>query len=162
MCAAYEQAVPIIRQSSGNVESRIIGGKEAAKGQFPYQAAVTLDDNNFCGGSLISKKWILTAGHCVKSVVKWTVSLGAHNIRDLFEPGRVTLTSNKAILHEEFNTRLLKNDVALVELPQDLQLSGMSYFSFLLCALTNYRPAMPFGNRKNCFRLSFQFGIVTI
>jgi len=29
-------------------------------------------------------------------------------------------------------------------------------------ALTHYRPAMPFGNRKKYFRGSFQFSIVTV
>jgi len=40
----------------------------------------------------------------------------------------------------------------------------ITFLSFLPTAilrLTHYRPAMPFGNRKIYFRLSFQFNIVT-
>ena len=128
MSTAYKQAVPLFRQPYGSGESRIIGGKEAAKGQFPHQAAMSMDNDDSCGGSLISKKWILTTGSCVRGFAKWTVVLGAHNIRDTSEPGRVTLTSTTAIIHENFGIVTLNNDVALVQLPQDVQLSGMSFF----------------------------------
>jgi len=77
VCAAYEEAVPVFTIPLKSGESRIIGGEEAAKGQFPYQAAITLSDYDFCGGSLISKNWVLTAGHCVDRYSQWTVDLGA-------------------------------------------------------------------------------------
>ena len=124
MCTAYKEAVPVFRfrPPQKSVETKIYGGKEAAIGQFPYQAAITVNFSGFCGGSLISKNWILTAAHCVKGYVQWTVDLGAHNIRESSEPGRVTLTSRTAIPHE--NHTYLKNDVALIQLPQDVQFSG--------------------------------------
>ena len=42
---------------------RIVGGTAAKSGQFPYQVALQLD-GFFCGGSIISDRWILTASHC--------------------------------------------------------------------------------------------------
>lgn len=47
---------------------RIIGGKEAYAGQFPYVAAIYLTTNSgnyFCGGVILNNLFILTAGQCV-------------------------------------------------------------------------------------------------
>jgi len=45
---------------------RITNGQPAAACQFPWQVAIIIDDQYFCGGSLISKNWVLTAAHCVE------------------------------------------------------------------------------------------------
>ncbi|KAM4017459.1 chymotrypsinogen 2-like [Anomaloglossus baeobatrachus] len=45
--------------------ARIVNGEEAIPGSWPWQ--VTLQDNtgfHFCGGSLISDEWVITAAHC--------------------------------------------------------------------------------------------------
>lgn len=48
--------------------TRIVGGQEASLGQFPYQVVVYVIDSDgnafICGGSIIDRNWILTAGHC--------------------------------------------------------------------------------------------------
>lgn len=49
-------------------DARIVGGKRAQLGMFPYQVAVFIYDKEnksyICGGSIIDENWILTAGHC--------------------------------------------------------------------------------------------------
>ena len=48
--------------------TRIIGGKQAFQGEYPWQAALVWPDKSreiFCGGSLIKPSWVLTAAHCV-------------------------------------------------------------------------------------------------
>ena len=47
-------------------DQRIYGGVPAVPGQFPWQVALIIDNMYFCGGSLISKKWVLTAAQCVE------------------------------------------------------------------------------------------------
>jgi len=51
--------VPLKEQNN-----RITGGSSAARGQFPWQVALINDGSWFCGGSLISSQWVLTAAHC--------------------------------------------------------------------------------------------------
>lgn len=47
---------------------RIVGGVEADRHQFPYQVGLVTHlatGNGFCGGSLVSKNYVLTAAHCI-------------------------------------------------------------------------------------------------
>ncbi|XP_055912627.1 serine protease SP24D-like [Eupeodes corollae] len=45
--------------------SRVVGGKDAEIGQFPYQVVLYKDGSFTCGGSIISSRYVLTAAHCV-------------------------------------------------------------------------------------------------
>ena len=44
---------------------RIVDGTEAIEGQFPYQVSLRSTNNrHFCGGFIISSRWIGSATHC--------------------------------------------------------------------------------------------------
>jgi secreted trypsin-like serine protease len=61
---------PIFRAKQRNTEvkgtstGRIVGGTESAN-VFPWVVALLLDYGLRCGGSLITREWVLTAGHCL-------------------------------------------------------------------------------------------------
>jgi secreted trypsin-like serine protease len=64
-----------LAQDGGTAQPRIVGGNTASVSTYPWQAAVVYSaaqlpgDNahqrQFCGGSLLTSRIVLTAGHCV-------------------------------------------------------------------------------------------------
>jgi len=46
-------------------QPRIIGGNAASQGEYPAQGELLEDGSFICGGSLVSNRYFLTAGHCV-------------------------------------------------------------------------------------------------
>jgi secreted trypsin-like serine protease len=58
-------------QSDGSVQPRIVGGSQVSISQYPWQAAVVYTGSGnahqrqFCGGSLLTSRIVITAGHCV-------------------------------------------------------------------------------------------------
>ena len=55
---------PRYRVPTNEQANRITGGSPAERDQFPWQVALIIDNTWFCGASLISSQWVLTAGHC--------------------------------------------------------------------------------------------------
>lgn len=111
-CKYYERTNP--------KKNRIVGGKDAYKGEFPHMAALGYPSNGIilwqCGGSIISEKFILTAAHCLvdnKGVSVELVKVGIVNITD---PQGRNYQVVKRIPHPEYNPPLVYNDLALLEL----------------------------------------------
>ena len=52
-------------------DDKIVGGYECRKNSVPYQVSLN-SGYHFCGGSLISSTWVVSAAHCYKSWVETT------------------------------------------------------------------------------------------
>ncbi|XP_049546658.1 collagenase-like [Anopheles darlingi] len=106
---------------------RVVNGKPAKLGQFPYQARLTIHlpggKRALCGGSLLSDEWVLTAGHCVQGAESVEVHLGAIDFNDISNDGRVVLVSERFFHHEKYNPIFVRNDVALIQLPEKVKFS---------------------------------------
>jgi len=95
---------------------RIVGGVEATPHEFPWQVGLFFD-GYFCGGSIISEKYILTAAHCADGVFKHEVVIGAHEIR---ASDNVKINAYSPTVHPEWDSFSLSNDLAILELDEEI------------------------------------------
>ncbi|RNA28628.1 chymotrypsin B-like [Brachionus plicatilis] len=103
-------------------QSRIINGQEAVPHSYPWLVSIRYYNyGHICGGSIIHKRWILTAGHCVK---KYQVSSGAYQIivglhdRNEYDFSNVY---NVIEAYSEFNEfNIFSKDIALLKLDRDI------------------------------------------
>merc|ERR1711874_967264 len=86
---------------------RIVGGEEAADGEFPWQVALrpfgAIGSTHFCGGSIIDKDWILTAAHCCAGQIPATMHVVAGGIKlNNFENEEETRNLDHIISHPNY------------------------------------------------------------
>lgn len=102
---------------------RIVNGEIATQNEFPYMAGVILHfdtGNSWCGGSLISRLFVLTAANCVHIVPSASVLLGASNVHNVEANIRVA----QIRVHSQFDLDLMINDIATLELSRQVDLSA--------------------------------------
>merc|ERR1711971_779778 len=108
--------------------NRIVGGKEVnPKGQLPYQVMFYPcmgpgGPCGLCGGTIVNKKFVLTAAHCWDSrFTNLRVIVGEHNLCDgLTNEGGKVIKVKTATLHPNYNKQTMDNDIAVLELAEEL------------------------------------------
>ncbi|XP_034234029.1 uncharacterized protein LOC117641042 [Thrips palmi] len=112
-----------------HLQERIVGGQDAARGEFPWQVALLLDHLFFCGGSLINHEFVLTAAHCLMTrdtpVGSLRVVLGALDLTASREAGSEERGVRRVLFHSHFQPFLLDHDIALLQLQQPVAFSSV-------------------------------------
>ncbi|XP_033834500.1 coagulation factor IXb isoform X1 [Periophthalmus magnuspinnatus] len=124
------------RTRKGNSDHRIVGGDEATPGQIPWQVAL-MDRRQggdralpFCGASLLSDVWVITAAHCLIEKDGITirndffVRVGEHDVHKDEGHERDHSVSVKYIYpNYNYKDSPYDHDLALLRLSEPVQLS---------------------------------------
>ncbi|XP_077999401.1 uncharacterized protein LOC144452224 [Glandiceps talaboti] len=151
----YEEAETGCGTRVNQALPRITGGQDALPGEWPWQAQfynIHLE-KSVCGGTLIGPKHIISAGHCFdssegKTTENWKVRLGKYRYSSI--PGNdeqpLELNITQIIRHENFSFSGLVNDIAIVELEEEVTPTN-----FINYACLNIEGEAVFDKHSYCF-----------
>ena len=103
-------------------QAKIVGGSKAAEGDYPWMVAIaeksaeSLFDRQFCGGSLITPNWVLTAAHCMEGETPGGIEVVAR-LTDLSDSSGAEIRGVRGIFIHPGYADLsgdLVNDISLI------------------------------------------------
>uniref|UniRef100_A0A3B5MD65 Coagulation factor IXa n=1 Tax=Xiphophorus couchianus TaxID=32473 RepID=A0A3B5MD65_9TELE len=108
---------------------RIVGGRSAAPGEIPWQVGLIAKPSGqlFCGGSILSERWVITAAHCLKEASgSFSVRVGEHNTQ-ITEGREQDYEVLEKHAHPRYNATLntYNHDIALLYLKDPISFSAM-------------------------------------
>ncbi|KAK5649734.1 hypothetical protein RI129_000763 [Pyrocoelia pectoralis] len=111
-------------------QTRIVGGKNAPFGRWPWQVSVRrtsffgFSSTHRCGGAVLNENWIATAGHCVDDLLtsQIRIRVGEYDFSSVQEDlPYVERGIAKKIVHPKYNFFTYEYDLALVRLDKSLE-----------------------------------------
>ncbi|XP_038058130.1 atrial natriuretic peptide-converting enzyme-like [Patiria miniata] len=104
---------------------RVVSGRDVLPGEVPWMVSLShpkrQNVDHYCGGALISNKWVITAGHCVSGFLEPKILAGTVNLTsdDGYEQVRQSKRSIPFPSYINYNY----NDIALLELEVPVSIS---------------------------------------
>ncbi|XP_062452459.1 transmembrane protease serine 9 isoform X2 [Rhea pennata] len=102
--------------------SRIIGGSEASRGEFPWQVSLRENNEHFCGAAVLTEKWLVSAAHCFtefQDPAMWAAYTGTTSLSST-DSGAVKMGIARIISHPSYNADTADYDVAVLELKRPM------------------------------------------
>ncbi|XP_064331609.1 serine protease 53-like [Phalacrocorax carbo] len=105
---------------------RVVGGTAARPGEWPWQVSLHLRGQHFCGGTLVTPQWVLSAAHCFQGpngsraeLTAWRAVVGRLRLQ---ETGGQERTVAEVVIHEGYRRVEGGHDLALVRLESPVTL----------------------------------------
>ncbi|CAF1330072.1 unnamed protein product [Adineta steineri] len=127
-------------QNEVNINSRIVGGEIAASHSWAWAVSLRVSSiGHFCGGTIISPHYILTAAHCLERIslsrIDVTAAVGTDTLYDT--EGQRVLAS-KIYMHPRWNTVTKENDIAILKLKKAISFGGSNIAKLCLPAISGF------------------------
>lgn len=110
-----------INLNAKSTMGNIVGGLESSIAKHPYVVSMQGGDLGLCGGTLISDKYVLTAGHCLQEIdfKSLQINIGMQTLRGT-NPGAEKHSAKRIIFHPLFVADRIQitHDYALIELTE--------------------------------------------
>ncbi|XP_070816866.1 chymotrypsin A-like [Chaetodon trifascialis] len=120
--AAYGCGSPAIKPIVSGY-ARIVNGEEAVPHSWPWQVSLQRSNGfHFCGGSVISETWVVTAAHCSVRTSDRVV-VGEHDRASSSEAVQV-MGVGKVFKNPGFNMFTTSSDIALIKLASPIQMNA--------------------------------------
>ncbi|XP_044262513.1 trypsin-3-like isoform X2 [Tribolium madens] len=101
------------------VKNRIVGGDEVDISEVPWQVALQNNGNHFCGGSIISEKYVVTAAHCTDEILLENI---ATQVGSSFKQSSGQIVGVKNIYqHPNYISSTNDFDISILELESPLE-----------------------------------------
>ncbi|KAM9359684.1 coagulation factor X [Symphorus nematophorus] len=98
-------------------KTRIVGGDLERRGGSPWQVLLRRSDGyGFCGGTLVSDRWVVSAAHCLEESADH-VTIGDLDKRRP-DPAEQLIKVQKVFVHPHFHSFTFDSDIALLYLAQ--------------------------------------------
>ena len=129
LITAYLSGAVVAQSDNALSDGRIINGVPVSITEVPWQVALMFSSEpddfyaQFCGGSIVSADWIVTAAHCLPGMSAAGIEVLA-GVTSLGEPGSTRVAVQEIISHPQYDDSTLENDIALLKLATPLDLSG--------------------------------------
>ncbi|XP_023252026.1 coagulation factor VII-like [Seriola lalandi dorsalis] len=104
-------------EENDRVTTRIVGGVLEKPGGSPWQVLIHRSDGyGFCGGTLVSDRWVVSAAHCFEESADH-VTIGNYDKRRP-DQGEQLIKIQRVFVHPHFHSFTFDSDIALVYLAQ--------------------------------------------
>ncbi|XP_033627170.1 serine protease hepsin-like [Asterias rubens] len=138
--------------------SRIVGGEDAVRGAWPWQAQLFFSGYFTCGGTLVDNKYVVSAAHCFEGeyadASRWKVQLGKLSAANSIDAsyGEYESSVTQIHVHGDYNSQTSDNDIAILVLSDPVPDSTGDFVN-IACLDTHSRKV--FNETSNCFITGF-------
>ncbi|CAF3825849.1 unnamed protein product [Rotaria sp. Silwood1] len=107
--------------------TRIIGGESASHHAWSWAVSLRSSGDHFCGGTVLSPSFIITAAHCFEmntDVTNITIVAGSSTLNTSSNDTSQTRSIAKLYIHPDYDSSISTNDVAILRLSAPLNMSN--------------------------------------